>query len=127
MCATVVINLRILTIKIVLVSTVVSALSGMAISSKPPAVGSYAFRHSSRSFSLRQSSTDSIGSDSDLVSPTADGALPALQRGISCESVCSDTSVILGDLDPVNITGHLCVGLEYDRYRQNNNFLLFFK
>ncbi|GFG33661.1 hypothetical protein Cfor_11711 [Coptotermes formosanus] len=39
---------------------------------------------------------------------------PALQRAMSCDSVCSDTSVVLGDLEEPNVTGYLCVGLEYD-------------
>ncbi|CAG7784788.1 unnamed protein product [Allacma fusca] len=65
-----------------------------------------------RSYSLRQASTDSIGSESDLGSP--DGSLPSLQRAMSCDSVCSDTSVVLGDLDQPQLTGHLCIGLEYD-------------
>ncbi|XP_056631591.1 synaptotagmin-12 [Diorhabda sublineata] len=38
----------------------------------------------------------------------------ALKRAISCDSVCSDTSVGLGDLEMLNITGYLCIGLEYD-------------
>lgn len=37
-----------------------------------------------------------------------------LKRAVSCESVCSDTSVALGDLEENNITGYLCIGLEYD-------------
>lgn len=42
--------------------------------------------------------------------------LPAmLKRAISCDSVCSDTSVALGDLEILNVTGYLCIGLEYDR------------
>ncbi|XP_033608197.1 synaptotagmin-12 isoform X3 [Cryptotermes secundus] len=40
---------------------------------------------------------------------------PALQRAVSCDSVCSDTSIVLGDLQEPNVTGYLCVGLEYDR------------
>ncbi|XP_021942175.1 rabphilin-3A-like, partial [Zootermopsis nevadensis] len=39
---------------------------------------------------------------------------PTLQRAMSCDSVCSDTSVVLGDLEEPNVTGYLCVGLEYD-------------
>ncbi|KAJ8919462.1 hypothetical protein NQ315_016562 [Exocentrus adspersus] len=35
-------------------------------------------------------------------------------RAISCDSVCSDTSVALGDLEMLNVTGYLCIGLEYD-------------
>lgn len=38
-----------------------------------------------------------------------------LKRAMSCDSICSDTSVALGDLEMFNITGYLCVGLEYDR------------
>lgn len=39
-----------------------------------------------------------------------------LQRAISCESVCSDTSVVLNDLEEAPIVGHVCVGVEYDRW-----------
>ncbi|XP_017792561.1 PREDICTED: uncharacterized protein LOC108574471 [Habropoda laboriosa] len=39
-----------------------------------------------------------------------------LKRAISCESVCSDTSVVLNDLEETPIVGHVCVGVEYDRY-----------
>lgn len=39
-----------------------------------------------------------------------------LKRAISCESVCSDTSVILGDLEEVAVVGLICVGLEYERW-----------
>lgn len=38
-----------------------------------------------------------------------------LQRAISCESVNSDTSVGLADLEEPHVTGYLCVGLDYDR------------
>ncbi|CAK9826272.1 SYT12 [Anthophora retusa] len=38
-----------------------------------------------------------------------------LKRAISCESVCSDTSVILNDLEETPIVGHVCVSVEYDR------------
>ncbi|KAG5879301.1 hypothetical protein JTB14_021958 [Gonioctena quinquepunctata] len=38
----------------------------------------------------------------------------ALKRAISCDSVCSESSVALGDLELLNITGYLCIGLEYD-------------
>lgn len=38
-----------------------------------------------------------------------------LKRAVSCESVCSDTSVVLGDLEEPHVTGYLCVGLDYDR------------
>lgn len=39
-----------------------------------------------------------------------------LKRAISCESVCSDTSVVLGDIEDVTVVGHICVGLEYERW-----------
>ncbi|XP_049958003.1 synaptotagmin-12-like [Schistocerca serialis cubense] len=37
-----------------------------------------------------------------------------LRRAASCESVCSDTSVVLGDLQEAPVAGYLCVGLESD-------------
>lgn len=37
-----------------------------------------------------------------------------LKRAISCDSICSDTSIALGDLEDFNVTGYLCIGLEYD-------------
>ncbi|XP_029055887.1 uncharacterized protein LOC114882891 [Osmia bicornis bicornis] len=39
-----------------------------------------------------------------------------LKRAISCESVCSDTSVVLNDLEEAPIVGHVCVGIEYDKW-----------
>nr|XP_003702280.1 PREDICTED: uncharacterized protein LOC100880598 [Megachile rotundata] len=39
-----------------------------------------------------------------------------LKRAISCESVCSDTSVVLNDLDETPIVGHVCVGIECDKW-----------
>lgn len=106
--------------------------SGYSNNSRPPMLGERAHSYSSagppqlpappfrntRSFSLRQSSTDSIGSEAGSDgSGSPDGAnfLPALQRAMSCDSVSSDTSVVLGDLDPPHPTGFLCVALEYDR------------
>ncbi|GLV35761.1 Synaptotagmin 12 [Carabus blaptoides fortunei] len=45
----------------------------------------------------------------------AEQQLPAvLKRAMSCDSVCSDTSVVLGDLEEPNISGYLCIGIEYD-------------
>lgn len=38
-----------------------------------------------------------------------------LKRAISCESVCSDTSINLNDLE-APIVGHICVGLEHERW-----------
>lgn len=45
----------------------------------------------------------------------AEVSAATLKRAISCDSVCSDTSVGLGDLEEPNVTGYLCIGLEYDR------------
>ncbi|KAK2579746.1 hypothetical protein KPH14_011087 [Odynerus spinipes] len=39
-----------------------------------------------------------------------------LKRAISCESVCSDTSVVLNDLEEAPVAGHVCVGLEHERW-----------
>ncbi|XP_011052841.1 PREDICTED: uncharacterized protein LOC105145150 isoform X3 [Acromyrmex echinatior] len=44
-----------------------------------------------------------------------------LKRAISCESVCSDTSVNLNDLEEAPIVGHICVGLEYERWGGRGN------
>jgi len=44
-----------------------------------------------------------------------------LKRAISCESVCSDTSVNLNDLEEAPIVGHICVGLEYERWSGRGN------
>ncbi|XP_048517528.1 synaptotagmin-12 [Dendroctonus ponderosae] len=38
----------------------------------------------------------------------------AIKRALSCDSVCSETSVALSDLEAFNVTGYLCIGLEYD-------------
>jgi hypothetical protein len=80
--------------------------------SNPSMLSNPPFRNT-RSFSLRQSSTDSVvleGSESG----SPDGSLPSLQRAMSCDSVSSDTSIVMSDLDPPHPTGYLCVGLEYD-------------
>nr|XP_024217108.1 synaptotagmin-12-like isoform X2 [Halyomorpha halys] len=39
---------------------------------------------------------------------------PMLKRAISCESVSSDSSVAAVDLVEPNVTGYLCIGIEYD-------------
>ncbi|KAJ9584229.1 hypothetical protein L9F63_021434 [Diploptera punctata] len=39
---------------------------------------------------------------------------PTLQRAMSCDSVCSENSVVLEDLQEPNVTGYLCIGLEFD-------------
>lgn len=49
--------------------------------------------------------------DPEDLPPTA-----ALKRAVSCDSVCSDTSVNLENLEESNTTGFLCIGLEYDRF-----------
>lgn len=44
-----------------------------------------------------------------------------MKRGMSCESINSESSVLLADLEPQpqivypSVTGHLCVGLQYDK------------
>jgi len=102
-----------------------------ARNSSPPVVVPF---KNTRSFSLRQSSTDSVGSEgSDVGSPDglgggggSGGGLPSLQRAMSCDSVCSDTSVILGDFEPPHVTGHLLIGLEYDRYDMTFHLILLY-
>ncbi|KAK0083871.1 hypothetical protein PV326_006484 [Microctonus aethiopoides] len=39
-----------------------------------------------------------------------------LKRAISCESVCSDTSASIGDLEEIVVVGHVCIGLEFERW-----------
>ncbi|XP_044018276.1 uncharacterized protein LOC122859021 isoform X2 [Aphidius gifuensis] len=39
-----------------------------------------------------------------------------LQKAISCESLSSDTSVILNDIDDETIVGHICIGFEFERW-----------
>ncbi|CAB3370617.1 Hypothetical predicted protein [Cloeon dipterum] len=39
----------------------------------------------------------------------------ALKRAVSCDSLSSDTSVVLESLEEPNVTGYLCIGLEYDK------------
>ena len=50
--------------------------------------------------------------------------LSSLQRAISCESVCSDTSVVLNDLESEAeerpVVGLVCMGLEHDRWPSHN-------
>lgn len=64
-----------------------------------------------------QSSVDSIGSPGtesiDLGECSEFSS--ALKRAVSCDSVSSDTSVILEALDEPQSTGQLEIGLEYDR------------
>ncbi|KAK9708300.1 hypothetical protein QE152_g27291 [Popillia japonica] len=55
-----------------------------------------------------ESSGGSEGEDSEHMSA-------AIKRALSCDSVCSDTSVALGDLEEINVTGYLCIGFEYER------------
>lgn len=64
-----------------------------------------------------QSSVDSIGSPGNESIDTAESTdFPGiLKRAVSCDSVSSDTSVILEALDEPPTTGQLEVGLEYDR------------
>ncbi|XP_067635750.1 uncharacterized protein Syt12 [Eurosta solidaginis] len=73
---------------------------------------------------LRQDSLMSLGrrnsSQSSLDSTTTCGSMESinLERAISCDSVNSDTSsVFVGELDQpyTQITGYLCVGLQYDK------------
>lgn len=39
-----------------------------------------------------------------------------LQKAISCESLSSDTSIVLNDLEDETIVGHVCIGLEFERW-----------
>ncbi|XP_073996907.1 synaptotagmin-12-like isoform X2 [Rhodnius prolixus] len=39
---------------------------------------------------------------------------PQLSRAVSCESVSSDTSIAATDLVEPNVSGYLCIGIDYD-------------
>lgn len=54
------------------------------------------------------------GSQTSIVSS---GSVPTMTRAVSCESLSSESSVLLADLEtPVpQVTGLLCVGLQYDK------------
>lgn len=74
------------------------------------------FRENSRNSNshIAPSTTTATVEEADLVA--AEQQLPTvLKRAMSCDSVCSDTSVVLGDLEEPNISGYLCIGIEYDR------------
>ncbi|CAG9766093.1 unnamed protein product [Ceutorhynchus assimilis] len=60
------------------------------------------------SFDKTEINSSKASDETEVVAPGA------LKRAISCESVCSETSVALGDLEEYNVTGYLCIGLEYD-------------
>ncbi|XP_030386628.1 uncharacterized protein LOC115633335 [Scaptodrosophila lebanonensis] len=73
---------------------------------------------------LRQDSTNSLGlgrrNSSQLsLDSTASGlgSMESINRAISCESVNSDSSVFQCELDQpyTQITGYLCIGLQYDK------------
>ncbi|XP_037921142.1 uncharacterized protein LOC119657996 isoform X1 [Hermetia illucens] len=70
---------------------------------------------------LRQESSISLGrhntSQTSLDSERGSMDSINLQRAISCDSVSSESSVVLADLEQVApaVTGMLCVGLQYDK------------
>lgn len=61
--------------------------------------------------SMAAKSNDALNSDNGNLSGTVD-----MKRAMSCDSVTSESSVILTDLEPTkpSITGMLCIGLQYD-------------
>lgn len=69
---------------------------------------------------FRQASESSIDSVSSLPS-TGNTTKLVLKRVASCESVSSQSSVLLEDLEQKvpSITGYLCIGLQYDKYVSN--------
>ncbi|XP_076641259.1 uncharacterized protein LOC143352547 [Halictus rubicundus] len=44
-----------------------------------------------------------------------------LKRALSCESMCSDTSVLITDLEELPVVGQVCIGVEYDIDRGADN------
>lgn len=66
------------------------------------------------------SKQNSVGKKSDTTNKldtNCDTNLTALKRAVSCESVSSESSVVLGDLEQIAppVTGSLCIGLQYDK------------
>lgn len=66
---------------------------------------------------VRQNSFGKPGADVTNNPNSCDTNLSALKRAISCDSVSSESSVVLGDLEQIAppITGSLCIGLQYDK------------
>lgn len=65
---------------------------------------------------IRQNSFGRPGPDS-ANNPGCDTNMSALKRAISCDSVSSESSVVLGDLEQIAppVTGSLCIGLQFDK------------
>ncbi|XP_050300197.1 synaptotagmin-12 [Anthonomus grandis grandis] len=85
----------------------------------PPSPGRNVSRTQSAPLKLSsvilQQQQQSHDKDKSIESTTSfDESDNVLKRALSCDSVCSDTSVGLGDLEGFNTTGYLCIGLEYD-------------
>lgn len=66
---------------------------------------------------LRQSSFGKPSPDP-TNNQSCDTNTSALKRAISCDSVSSESSVVLGDLEQIAppVTGSLCIGLQYDKW-----------
>lgn len=77
---------------------------------------------------FRQASESSIDSVSSLPS-TGNPRKLSLKRVASCESVSSQSSVLLEDLEQTvpQITGYLCIGLQYDKCVSNTFSIRYFK
>lgn len=56
---------------------------------------------------------NSLGHEPDLLTEES-----SLKHAISCESVCSESSILPSDLDDDGSmsVGHVCIGLEYERW-----------
>ena len=72
-------------------------------------------RQNSASLSLTKSLSSSVESNTTDVSSAIDNI--SLKRAVSCDSVSSESSVILADLEQPTppVTGYLCIGLHYDK------------
>ncbi|GBL84809.1 hypothetical protein AVEN_93842-1 [Araneus ventricosus] len=76
----------------------------------PPAT-----EHHSRRFSLDVARRASLDTDLPDILSVEGGSNAKLQRAMSCDSVCSDTSVVLDTLESPQNNGELQVSLEYSR------------
>ncbi|XP_042898100.1 synaptotagmin-12 [Parasteatoda tepidariorum] len=80
----------------------------------PPIPPPPASDHPSRRFSLDMARRASIDTElPDILSVEGGGSSAKLQRAMSCDSVCSDTSVVLDTLESPAHNGELEVSLEY--------------
>ncbi|GIX94523.1 uncharacterized protein CDAR_55081 [Caerostris darwini] len=86
---------------------------GVPSHSVPPIPPPPASEHHSRRFSLDIARRASLDTELPDILSVEGGSNAKLQRAMSCDSVCSDTSVVLDTLESPQNNGELEVSLEY--------------